>query len=1019
MWTAVAVLGVAKAGAGFVILDHLLPEERLRVIVQQTQSKIILTTLLNRDLSSRLSQMVVLVGPALARSDEITLIESYPAPHPSYTLYVVFTSGSTGVPKGCVISHENFCSALHHQIQYLGFRPNSRVFDFASYSFDVAIQNIFATLVVGGCVCIPSEADRKDNLAKSMAIMQTTLVNLTPTVARLVKAEAVPTLKTLILLGEMVTEYDSKTWWGKTQLINAYGPTECTSLSTINYTASTPAMLSSIGRGKGAVTWIVDPQNHDTLLLWGQIGELVIEGPIVGLGYLNDPVKTTAVFIEDPPWLLQGGFGVPGRRGRLYKTGDLIRYDEDGSIIIIGRKDTQVKIRGNRIELGEVESRLQECMPENTQIVAEAVLPIGSKADHILAAFLKFPGAAPISNDAESTTSEPRLFYISDDVEAELAKNLPAYMIPTLFLDLPELPLTLTGKTDRKMLRDIGASFSFQQLTIQAAAQRQRKSPRTQAEKQLQNLWGRVLHIDSDNIGVDDNFFRLGGDSIAAMKLVGEARKFSIKLTMADVFRQPTLWQLSGHKSVDSEQLLEDISALNLLDSRSKAALLSEIDSSDVALRAEDVVDILPLTNTQETFIMEDLSENLQFVDYYHLDLCLKVDLARFKESCCHLLEKLPVLRASFLPFDGKYWMIIPRHLDVPFHVIDVDSDLEDALADFCLHDIDTFQRNQPIINFILLRNKTQGIRLVLRLSHAQYDGISIKVIFEALVGVYNSQEIPELPRFATYVAYILRQRQRSISYWHEILKGSKYTNVGVKFLPKAVTDSTPIPFRIETEITFPKTPMGITIASFMSAAWALFLSQILEEDEVIYGRLVNGRNSAILGIEEIVGSCINIVPVRVNLASFRTTTELVVSIQEQFISLGEADSLGFKDVIENCTDWPAGSRIFSCTQHQNIDENLAFEIEGYTGRLRRFENHRRLPCFLYMISFQRGDKLGVQIFAHSHMMTLKMAQALLDSFCPMVDKMAASLEISSSITDLMNDVEGLKLGALDSISLL
>ena len=336
MWTVVSVFGVVKAGAGFVILDRLLPEKRLQVIVQQTQSNLILTSLLNCELTSRLSQTTVLVGPALAKDDRPILSKSYPTPHPSSIVYVVFTSGSTGVPKGCVISHENLCSALHYQIHILGFKPTSRVFDFASYSFDVAIHNIFAALVIGGCVCIPNDTHRMDNLENSMAQMQATIVNLTPTVARLLNLEAIPTLETLILLGEMVTEYDSKARWGRIQLINAYGPTECTSLSTINYTASNPAMLESIGVGKGAVTWIVDPKNHNILLEWGDIGELLIEGPIVGLGYLHDPENTVAAFIEDPQWLVQGAFGIPGRRGRLYKTGDLVRYGKDGNIMIFG-----------------------------------------------------------------------------------------------------------------------------------------------------------------------------------------------------------------------------------------------------------------------------------------------------------------------------------------------------------------------------------------------------------------------------------------------------------------------------------------------------------------------------------------------------------------------------------------------------------------------------------------------------------------------------------------------------------
>lgn len=991
LWTAVAVLGVVKTGAGFVILDRFLPEERLRAIVEQTRAKLILSSVLQRDLASRLSQenTVISVGPSLAADvDGPVLSPNHPAPHPSSIVYVVFTSGSTGIPKGCVISHENLCSALHHQIPCLGYEPTSRVFDFASYSFDITIHNLFATWVTGGCVCIPNDAERKENLAKAMTRMKATLVHLTPTVARLLDPNAVPTLETLILVGEMVTEYDSKTWWGKTrQLINAYGPTECTSYSTLNYRSSTPDMLGSIGVAKGAVTWVVDPQNHDTLLPWGQTGELLVEGPIVGLGYLNDGEKTAAAFIEAPSWLLQGAFGVQGRRGRLYKTGDLARYDEEGNIMIIGRKDTQVKIRGNRIELGEVECRVHDCMPEVTRVVAEAVVPKGSTG-HVLASFLHIP----TTNSTESLGA--RLFSISKDVEAELAQHLPLYMIPTLFFTVPELPLTLTGKVDRKLLREMVASMSVEELAQQMAIPGEKRIPRTDAERGLRDLWAQVLNIGKDSIGIDDSFFRLGGDSMLAMKLVGEGRKIGIGLTLADIFQQPVLGELSKLMSRARMDELFDETPLgtSLLDADVSDGLISHIESSSI-IPADDIAEILPLTDMQENFILDGFSENRHFVDYYYLDLGPRVNLTRLKESCRELLEAFPIIRATFVHYKGKHWAAIPKHLDLPFHLTDVESDLQDALADFCLHDIASFKRNQPIILFTLLRHERQGVRLIMRLSHAQYDAISIGVIFKALIGSYHGQKTPRRFTFSTYLAHLVRQRPTSMSYFKNLLKGAKYTDMKSHFLPNQIPSTIPIPYRIENEILSPKIPPDITPASFMSAAWGLFLSQLLNQDEVIYGRLLNGRNASVPGIEELVGCCINVVPVRVTPSRF-SAKQLVQSVQAQFGALAEADSFGFEEVIQNCTDWPTGARIYSCTMHQNVDEDLAFEMDGwFIGQLRRFENDRRLPFFMYMISFPRGERLGVQIYAHSHMLSVERATELLEGFCPVVERLAAALE--------------------------
>lgn len=416
----------------------------------------------------------------------------------------------------------------------------------------------------------------------------------------------------------------------------------------------------------------------------------------------------------------------------------------------------------------------------------------------------------------------------------------------------------------------------------------------------------------------------------------------------------------------------------------------------------------MPLTNLQESLIQEGATENRQVADYYCLDLGPKVDLIKFKESCHQILKAFPILRASFVPFDRKYWMVIPKHLDMPFYVTDVDLGLQDALMHFCLHDMATFERNQPIIAFVLLQHKTQGTQLVVRLSHAQYDSISIEIIFKRLLGAYRGEAIPEYTSFSTYIAYTFRQRARSILYWRKLLKGSKYTDFGVHLLPKIIPESMPIPFRIDKEIISPKTPTGITTASLMSAAWAVFLSIFLKEGEVIYGSLVTGRNSAIPGVEEVVGPCINIVPVRVNFSSHRSTTELVLSIQEQSLSLGEADSLGYIDVVEHCTDWPAGARIYSCTIYQNVDEcGVEFEIEGFTSRLWRVGNHRRLPYLLYLFLLPRGgDKLSVQIFAHSHMAGRETVQAILDGYCLVVENLAAGLEVSSSMADLMDRIE-------------
>ena len=254
MWAPVAMLGVLKAGGGFVLLDPSLPQQRLQAIVQQLNAGFILSSSANLGLSSRLSKTVIEIDPMLLSESEI--IPTLQVQHSSTAMYAVFTSGSTGTPKGVVLTHENFCSGLEYQLALFGFTKDSRVYDFASYSFDVSIHNVFATLVSGGCICIPSESDRRGDISNSMARMGTTLVDLTPSVARLVDPISVPQLETLILGGEALSVEDVTRWWGKTRVVNGYGPAEC-NFSTINWRPSSPTEATHIGKGAGLVTWLV------------------------------------------------------------------------------------------------------------------------------------------------------------------------------------------------------------------------------------------------------------------------------------------------------------------------------------------------------------------------------------------------------------------------------------------------------------------------------------------------------------------------------------------------------------------------------------------------------------------------------------------------------------------------------------------------------------------------------------------------------------------------------------------
>lgn len=233
--------------------------------------------------------------------------------------YVIFTSGSTGKPKGVTIEHGGLLASLYSHGQTLGLSKDSRLFQFASYTFDACITEILGALFHGGCICIPNESARMGNTARVMTEMRVTWTFLTPSFLKLIEPRDVPTLQTLVIGGEAVSKECVNKWAeSHVRLIVGYGPTECCVFCFSQDIPTCKSDNATLGKSIGSISWIVDPTNHDILTPIGGIGELLIQGPLLSRGYLNDPDKTSAAFIENPAWLK---LGMVSLRPRLYKTG--------------------------------------------------------------------------------------------------------------------------------------------------------------------------------------------------------------------------------------------------------------------------------------------------------------------------------------------------------------------------------------------------------------------------------------------------------------------------------------------------------------------------------------------------------------------------------------------------------------------------------------------------------------------------------------------------------------------------
>ena len=323
-----------------------------------------------------------------------------------------------------------------------------RVLQFASYNFDVSIVDIVDTLIHGACLCIPSEYDRRNNVVDVMSTMKVTWADLTPSFAGTFTAEDVPTLQTLVLAGEEVQQGHVARWVGKVRLINCYGPAESSACTAYEY-FSPLDQPGTIGYPMAhANCWIVDVDFPDQLASLDSTGELVVESPALARGYLNNLEKTKASFIQDPEWLQACG-SASGRR--VYKTGDLVRYQSNGSLKFVGRKDTQVKIRGQRVELSEVE-HLLSMHPAVTKCIV-AYPKFGYHANRLVAV-VQFRVLSRSNMDEDlrllSHGDVQNVEFDTSEATEYLKQNLPAYMVPTAWIAIESIPLTSNKKTDRR-----------------------------------------------------------------------------------------------------------------------------------------------------------------------------------------------------------------------------------------------------------------------------------------------------------------------------------------------------------------------------------------------------------------------------------------------------------------------------------------------------------------------------------------------------------------------------------------
>ncbi|RAK75433.1 putative nonribosomal peptide synthase [Aspergillus fijiensis CBS 313.89] len=976
MWTVVAILGILRAGGAFVLLDASQPDARLVEICTTCQAKVILASQALHETARKLCETVVCLPIELCTEKNLPPLNRPPTPPESAAdaaAYIAFTSGSTGKPKAIVIEHQSFCANALAQNEAQNLNRQSRAFQFASYGFDSSILEMLMTLIAGGCVCVPSDTQRINELASTINQLRANWVELTPSVARMLTPEAVPNIRSLLLVGEPLSQENIATWSGKVQLINAYGPAECSVVTTIQPYVK-PSDPSNIGRSQSGHCWVVDPHDISTLQPIGAAGELLISGPLVGRGYLNHPAQQA--YVRAPPWAAD--FGLPVGE-RFYRTGDMVYYNiDDGTLRYLGRKDRQVKLHGQRIELPEIEHHAQ-LYQKGLVAAADVVSPPGQASDAILTLFVVGQGAGAVfpSQDGAAELLAPvdertRAFW--KEMRRWLLERLPSYMVPTKFVPMHRFPLTATGKLDRRTLVALAskARVSDEVRDLQAPPSQQPAST-CDVKSTLCSLFSNVLGVPETQIAADDDFFALGGTSLKAIELVARARDRDIIITATDVITLQTPAALVQAASRCHD--LPVIPPYSLISEASRLPTTARITSQ--LLQEDSIEDVYPCTPLQAGMMALSVKIPDALVGTFAFTLPPQTDLAKFKLAWEQVITANPILRTRIVQCESEFLQVVVAAKTVPWADSYPTGDswpmgLEAPLLRMAM--IDRAQWNKEPL-------------FVVRMHHAIFDAWSYAQILEDVEQVYHGGASPKRQPFNHLVQYISNLDAKAAQeFWKTELAGYNATATSFPPLPQSGTTALRSPQSRSIHVHSTTIDQDWALASKIQLAWAMVISAHTGTNDVVFGLTVSGRTAPVLDIDRIMGPTIATVPFRVQLRPDQAIQDAVTEVHDHAISLVPFEHTGLLSICD-CSPEAAAACAFQnlLTVRLRPAERSQSIMADTPENEEEDRNFNTYP--LSMIVQARKDSLQLKALFDGSMVHDSQVQIILERFASILER--------------------------------